>query len=230
MLLVGAVLLLAHPQGAVVGTLFEPEPWNRAPVCRDRSFVESYERLFGETLNEDQLEGFLRVVRFIRADEEITDLRWAAYILATVRHETFFTWQPVREFGRGEGRRYAIPDPDQGERYYGRGYVQLTWKENYERAGRFLDLDLVRNPDKALDPETSYRILARGMREGWFTGRSLNDYLTATNTDYVNARRIVNGTDRAERIASEARMFEILLEREPALRERFTFDGPVHRG
>ncbi len=227
-LITGVLLLMAFPQGTGVG--YTLNPWNRGPVVLSRDLVESYQSLFGETLSAEQRDGFLRVIRFIQADSELTDLRWAAYMLATVRHETSFTWQPVREFGLGRGHRYGVPDPVLGETYYGRGYVQLTWKENYKRAGRYLGRDLVRNPDKTLHPETAYRILSRGMREGWFTGRSLAHYLSESNTDYVNARRIVNGTDQAEKIAAEAEKFEIFLRREPALRQQFLVEGPVHRG
>lgn len=227
-LLVGAILAVTCPQGDGVG--YKTTSWETFPAFFDRSLIDSYESLFGESLDEAQQEGFLRVVRFIKSDREVTDLRWAAYLLATVRHETAFTWRPIREFGQGRGREYGTPDPDLGETYYGRGYVQLTWKENYERAGRLLGKDFVRNPDKTLDPETAYQILSRGMREGWFTGRALEDYIADTRTDYVNARRVVNGTDRAENIAAQARKFESLLRGEPALRDRFPISGPVNQG
>ncbi len=223
-----AALLAVGVQGAGVG--YQPDTGVGVAPLRDRSIVESYQSLFGETLSAEQQEGFLKLLRFIKADEEVTDIRWTAYMLATVKHETAYTWRPIREFGRGEGRRYGTPDPELGETYYGRGYVQLTWKENYLRAGRFLNKDFVRNPDKTLEPETAYKILSKGMREGWFTGRSLGDYISAGNTDYVNARRIVNGTDRAESIASEARKFEMFLRREFAERERVTLVSAADRG
>ncbi len=227
-LMITAILLAPSPQGDGVGYHGGFREW--LPIFFERNLIEAYEALFEESLDQEQQEGFLRLVGFIMADEEVTDLRWAAYLLATVRHETFFTWQPIREVGRGLGREYGIPDPVLGETYYGRGYVQLTWKVNYERAGRFLGKDFVANPDKTLDPGIAYEILSRGMREGWFTGRALEDYITDIRTDYVNARRIVNGTDRAERIAAKARKFESLLRGEPALRDHFPIGGPVHQG
>ncbi len=222
-LIVGLILSVAYPHGAGGG--FRTERLHRTPWFSVESLVASYESLFGEKLDREQHDGFLRLVRFIATDEAVTDLRRAAYMLATVRHETAFTWQPVREFGLGDSRPYGVPDSEHGEAYYGRGYVQLTWKENYERAGRALGRDFVGNPDKTLDPETAYQILSRGMHEGWFTGKALDDYISGTKTDYVNARRIVNGTDKAEEIASEARKFETLLRRERALRETFAMNS-----
>jgi len=204
-----AALLAVCPQGAGLGVKDYPLlPESR---FQEQTIIETYESVFTDTLDADQKAGLLELLAFIEADEAVTDIRWAAYILATVRHETFFTWQPIREVGRGEGRSYGEPDPELGLTYYGRGYVQLTWRENYERAGSFLCKDLAQNPDKALEPDTAYTILSRGMLEGWFTGRSLGDYITKSTTDYVNARRVVNGTDHAERIASEAERFETFL-------------------
>ena len=47
-----------------------------------------------------------------------------------------------------------------------------------------------------------------GMIRGWFTGRKLLDYIDGDRRDYVNARRIINGTDRAQVIAGYAMAFE----------------------
>jgi hypothetical protein len=95
--------------------------------------------------------------------------------------------------------------------FFGRGYVQLTHEANYARAGRELGLDLVRNASKALEPEVAAEILVRGMRDGWFTGQKLADYVTLQASNYRGARRIVNGTDKATVIAELAREFEAAL-------------------
>lgn len=129
-----------------------------------------------------------------------------AYILATAWWETNETMKPVEE-------AYWLSDDwrRRNLRYYpwhGRGYVQLTWKTNYERAGKELGVDLITDPTRAMVPTIAVQILVRGMMFGWFTGKSLPDYITATNADYVNARRVVNGTDRAEEIAKIAQEYE----------------------
>jgi len=137
---------------------------------------------------------------------------WLAYVLATTYHETAATMQPIAEYGKGAGRSYGEPDPETGQTYYGRGYVQLTWEENYQKAqGCVVDLNtlacdvpLVMQPDLALTPWVAAQVAIVGMTEGWFTGKKLSDYLTDTMTDYVNARRIINGTDKAQTIAAYA--------------------------
>jgi putative chitinase len=130
------------------------------------------------------------------------DLRWLAYMLATTFHETAQEMWPVEEYGKGEGYDYGVPDPETGQTYYGRGYVQLTWKENYQRATSELnlkgDLDLVWHPEQALDGVIAARIMYLGMFEGWFRSDSkgaqtLPRYFNADVDDAYNAREIING-------------------------------------
>lgn len=139
-----------------------------------------------------------------------------SYILATTWHETASTMQPIREYGKGKGRKYGKPGK-YGQVPYGRGYVQLTWDFNYERADKELGLKgkLLKNFDLALDPEVASLILFTGMKEGWFTGKGLNDYLDHVDEgdkedlrEFANARRIINGTDKQIKIGKEALIFE----------------------
>jgi hypothetical protein len=129
-----------------------------------------------------------------------------AYVLATAYWETARTMKPVREaFWKSESwRRKNL-------RYfpwYGRGFVQLTWERNYIRAGKELGLDLTTDPDKVMEPAISAKILVHGSAKGWFTGKKLSDYITLTKSDFVNARRIINGTDKARAIADLARQYD----------------------
>lgn len=125
-----------------------------------------------------------------------------AYVLATVEWETAQAWHPVREAfwkteeWRKKNLRYAP--------YYGRGYCQITWKNNYEKYGKLLGIDLVNQPDLALEPHNALFILVHGFKTGAFTGRKLEDYITSTKCDFVNARRCINGTDKASTIAKLA--------------------------
>jgi putative chitinase len=150
---------------------------------------------------------FRQLLGFIAADDAMKDQRWVAYLLATIRHETSFTFAPIEEYGKGAGQPYGKADPVTGQAYYGRGYIQLTWKANYQRFADLLKLDLVGNPSLALDPTSSYRIASLGMVEGLFTGAALGHYINESQCDYVNARRIVNGLDQAEKIAEYAEAF-----------------------
>jgi hypothetical protein len=176
------------------------------------SYFAAHRRAFGR-LTQSQVDGITAKLDGMANDEALTDIRHAAYMLATAWHETAMTMQPIAEYGRGRGRKYGKPGRNHGQIPYGRGDVQLTWDTNYERADRELGLGgaLIANYDLALDPAISYRIMSRGMLEGWFTGKKLSDYIRPGRVDYVNARRIINGTDRAAEIAGYARGFESIL-------------------
>jgi hypothetical protein len=107
-------------------------------------------------------------------------------------------------------------DDDGAEQhYYGRGYVQLTWWSNYASAGANLDigLNLLLNPELVLQPETAYKLMAYGMLtgKGFANGHTLAKYFHGAHTDYVGARRMVDGHDRAATIAKLAADFESVL-------------------
>ena len=183
--------------------------------------------LLGPTLTAEEVKGCNAVLEAM----EGTPLSWAAYALATAYHETASTMQPVKEYGgfnyftrmydvTGARPQMAVANGNtcagDGPKYCGRGYVQLTWKNNYKRAGDELGVDLVSYPDKALDPVIAAKIIRRGMQEGWFTGKKFSDYLPAkgraTTGQYTRARYIINGSDRAQQIAAHAKAFEAALE------------------
>lgn len=133
----------------------------------------------------------------------------AAYVLATAWHESAHTMKPVREYG---GEAYL-----RSKKYYpyvGMGYVQLTWRENYEKASKKLGVDFVSNPKLLLKAEYAAKILVIGSRDGWFTGKRLKDYITLQRSDFKGARRIINGTDKASLIAGYARTYDALLKAE----------------
>jgi hypothetical protein len=128
-----------------------------------------------------------------------------AYVLATTQWETSQTFKPVREaFWQSEEWRKKnfryYP-------YYGRGFVQLTWKNNYEKYSELLNIDLVNNPDLAMDSKVALFVLVHGFKTGTFTGRKISDYISSNHTDFINARRCINGTDHALEIARLAEKF-----------------------
>jgi hypothetical protein len=128
---------------------------------------------------------------------KLNDVRWLAYMLATAKHEG--NWKSVRETGRGKGKPYG--KPINGQTYYGRGLVQLTWHNNYVVMGERLKIDLVNHPDDALIVPVAVKIMFIGMLDGLFTGKELSDYFNATTDDPKEARRIINGADKAALIA-----------------------------
>lgn len=153
------------------------------------------------------------------ADPDWTDPRHISYAIGTSYHETAHTFAPIREYGKNLyfakyepntpiGRRLGNTLRGDGIRFKGRGYVQITGRANYKRFSVLLGVDLIGNPDLALDPVIAYRIMALGMRQGLFTGKKLSDYINATRCHYVSARRIINGLDRAELIAEYAERIE----------------------
>ncbi len=167
--------------------------------------------LFGGSLTQDQVSRIEAILDewIIR---KLVDIRWLAYMLATTYHETNKTMQPVREAywlsenWRKQNLRYYP--------YYGRGYVQLTWEENYRKMGRLLGVDLLANLDLAMDPRIAAAIMFEGMMKaestfGDFTGKCLEMYFNDVTDDPVGARGIINGTDKADLIAGYHQEFLI---------------------
>ena len=191
----------------------------------DQKLLSAYVATFpGPTPRADQVAGAGKLMGFISADPAILDIRWAAYMLATVKHECADTWVPINERGSSDyfhkyeadtliGHRLGNTEDGDGFRFRGRGYVQITGRANYDNLGRLIGLidGLLKNPDQALDPQVAYKIMSVGMRRGSFTGKKLSDYINQNASDYVNARRIINGTDQAEKIAGYAAKLEQVL-------------------
>ena len=151
---------------------------------------------------------------------EISNIRWAAYMLATTMHETDRKFLPIEEYGKGGTRKYAkaVEVTDKAGKkhkniYYGRGYVQLTWDFNYKSVGEAIGMgeDLYIYPEKALESSVAYKIMSYGMRNGSFTGKKLSTYISGAVADYYNARRIINGVDKAQLIQGYAETLEQLL-------------------
>lgn len=177
---------------------------------------------FGGRLSDGQVKGMKMLFdqwRFYGLFS-LADRRYLAYILASEFRETGGRMQPVREtFASSDagaikaldkayaaGKLGQVGEPywrkdKAGKSWYGRGRIQITHKRNYEKLGERLGVDLVGNPDLALDPVISARITIIGMLEGLFTGKKLSDYFSGNKSDPVGARRIVNGTDKAKLIA-----------------------------
>lgn len=139
---------------------------------------------------------------------------WLAYGFATAWHEARL--EPVEEIGKGKGRTYGAAGK-YGQAQYGRGLVQLTWDRNYEwadaaasEAGLIQKGDILKDFDLVMRPDIATFILVAGMEGGHFTGKSLASYIGPRGTmgQFTDARRIINGTDRAEMIAGYAVKFQ----------------------
>lgn len=192
----------------------------KAATMIDRtSFFTEIRPLFNNKIEQPQVDGIDAIMNEWEANPALTDLRWLAYMLATTFHETAATMQPIKEFGLGKGKPYGKKIKNSGVKYttpdkiyYGRGLVQLTWYENYQLMGRLLCVDLLNNPELALQMSVSVRILFEGMLRGSssfgdFTGKCLEMYFNKTTEDWKNARKIINGLDKATMIADYGKTF-----------------------
>lgn len=184
-------------------------------------------------ISQKQVNGFEAILN--EGERRGTALNKLAYILATAFHETGEAMQPVTELGKRAyfdkyepgtklGRMLGNTQPGDGYRFRGRGFAQITGRRNYELASQKIGLMLMSNPpqgalvgspDMALEMKVATRILFEGMESGWFTGKDLHDYIDEVDEDdredlreFVNARRIVNGTDKADKIGRYALSFE----------------------
>ena len=173
------------------------------------------DHLFDGHMTPPQVAGCESILDAWTDNAPASDPRFIAYSLATAFHETAKTMQPIAEFGHGHGRAYGEPVGPYHQIYFGRGLVQLTWRRNYIlattklRARGVIDdkTDLDANADLALRPDIAADVLVFGMIEGWFSGRKLGDYFVGTRSDWVDARKIINGMDRAALVASYGLVF-----------------------
>ncbi len=186
------------------------------------------ESIFGGSLNQRQVEGIDGILD-AWDDGDWTDLRWLACILGQCWLEVGSDMYPVREgFAASDQEaiahvsrlhaagkiktNYALPDPDTGLAAFGRGLIQLTWIENYIRAGQELGIDLVDNPDLLLEPAVSGKVAVRGCIEGWFRGDKSGRYncaryFTASKNEWAAARNIVNGDKRGGDLEYRSKLF-----------------------
>ena len=136
------------------------------------------------------------------------------------------------------GKILGNDTPEEGSDYAGRGYTQNTGENNYEmlerelpkaypeviarwevQHGRKFDLTVgdqandSHDPDALLDPEISYIAMSYAMRYGKYTGKRLSYYINDATCNYLLARKIINGQDKAKRIADYAEAFEWILRR-----------------
>lgn len=212
-------------------------------AIRVEKILSLYDKQYTQ-LNSANKAGLRYILTTAKTDKDLTSIAEFAYMLATTKHETAHTFRGIEEYGKGSGKIYGteitVTDPTTKKtyknKYYGRGYVQLTWGYNYQRLDQKLgngtfpnknktktadfnkgftisnpNESIYLNPAKALDTKAAYAGLVWAMQKGIYTSKKIGDYISATKIDYVNARRVINGTNKANMIASYAENFEIML-------------------
>ena len=203
----------------------------RLAGCKPRfdrkTFFDRYRKEFisKRKLTQSKVDGLQRLLDFLEEDRDVKDLRWIAYMLATVKHECGDKWEPVYEDRTQQScmAKYDMTGNPQkaanlgntqandGWTFRGRGYVQLTGRKNYHAMTTVVGRDLELAPDLALDASIAYKIMSSGMRNGTFTGVGLAKYISGATCDYRNARRIINGLDKWQTIKRYAEAFERIL-------------------
>jgi predicted chitinase len=176
----------------------DPEFIEQIGTSSYNALVKAVSEQKGKVHDFSNKQGTIAAIRYECDRQLLTLSSQKAYVLATVEHETDRTFKPIDEYG-GSKTRYSP--------YWGRGYVQLTWQSNYQKYSQLLGVDLVKNPDLAKDPNIALFVLVHGFKTGAFTGKKLSDYVNASKKDFVNARRCINGTDKAQHIANLANRY-----------------------
>jgi len=175
----------------------------RLKLAQDKA-IQACENAFGY-MNETQQDSIRKIVAaFHRYGDG--DQNKLAYILATARHESNFRPIQERRASSSQTELYNLQNRYWSLGYFGRGFVQLTWKENYQKMARVLKVDFVNQPELALESTYAARILVYGMMKGSFTGLALSDFINEENQDFYKARQVVNRLDRAGRIAEYGKL------------------------
>lgn len=186
-----------------LSTLFLVWLAKKARQRQVQKWIDAIEKSQNKALSLEQEEGVLRLYKAFKKWGD-GDQNKFAYILATVRHESRFL--PVREgFTKSAAALQSYLEKNnywyasgKNKGYGGRGYVQITLYDNYKKVGNYIGVDLLSNPEKALDMDIAAEIAVRGMMEGWFSsGKPLDHYINSQEVDFLNARRTVNAMDRA---------------------------------
>lgn len=145
------------------------------------------------------IETHLPVVLNALADAQLTSARLVAYALGTIAAETA-AFAPVTEgisrfntaqqpFDLYEGREdLGNAHPGDGAKFPGRGFVQLTGRDNYRRYGERIGVDLTAHPERAQEPAIAAQLLALFIAD---RAEAIEKALKAS--DFVRARRLVNG-------------------------------------
>lgn len=166
-----------------------------------KEIIDFYGQSLRRRITSEILEDLNTLLILVETDDKWRNTGELAYFFATIGWETGWTFAPIEERRAATSQQNVrrMQDRYWSTGYFGRGYVQLTWRENYKKMGDILGVDLVKNPEELLKPKISYEVAAIGMRQGLFRTRSngspikLSDFITNTAADFVRARDIING-------------------------------------
>lgn len=151
----------------------------------------------------DNIKANLPFVLNALTESALNDKKMVLMALATIRAETE-SFRPISEsqsrFNTSPGghpfdlydnrRDLGNQGPPDGERFRGRGFIQLTGRANYQEHGRAIGIDdrLVQEPELANNPEIASKLLASFLKS---KERPIKEALL--EGDLRTARRLVNG-------------------------------------
>jgi peptidoglycan L-alanyl-D-glutamate endopeptidase CwlK len=194
--------LIDHPTLNALGYQVDSAPQSGNRPSPQSVQIEAVAKLFPDApIN--NIRSYLPLVLRALGERGLNDKAMILMALATIRAETA-SFAPINEFQSKYntapgGKPYALYDfrtdlgnnaSGDGERFKGRGFIQLTGKHNYIQYSAKLGLGdlLLRQPDLANDPVIAARVLAAFLKDKEGIIRK------ALNTgDLTTARKAVNG-------------------------------------
>jgi hypothetical protein len=90
--------------------------------------------------------------------------------------------------GTSKGHDLGNTQPGDGPRFKGRGFIQLTGRDNYRRISTQISVNLIAQPSSANDPATAGLILAQFLKNAEAAIRQ-----ALANDNLLKARKLVNG-------------------------------------
>jgi hypothetical protein len=205
--------------------------------------------LYKGPMTAQQVRGWNAVLDCWERDATNNDLRWLAYEGATAHHETGGRMWPIIEATGAKDktpisvdtaiarldrawkagkmpwvkRRYWAKDA-RGISWLGRGLPQTTHEDNYKKAQALTGHPVHSDPENMLKIEYACDVMHKMMVTGKFTGHSLRNFFNGTKCDWSGARRIINGTESAAKVAGYARIIYAALTAADAVDE----EEPTH--
>jgi putative chitinase len=113
--------------------------------------------------------------------------------------------QPAKIAGKVYNGRMGNTSEEEAAKYFGRGLIQLTGKENYERCGLAIGVDLLSDPNLLLDPRYA------ALSAGWFWNKHGLNELADQQEHGMITKRINGGTiGLDDRIAKTTKALSVL--------------------
>eukprot|EP00163_Fabomonas_tropica_P001067 TRINITY_DN10807_c0_g1_i2.p1 TRINITY_DN10807_c0_g1~~TRINITY_DN10807_c0_g1_i2.p1 ORF type:complete len:293 (+),score=75.69 TRINITY_DN10807_c0_g1_i2:319-1197(+) len=146
----------------------------------------------GKRLSSSKCDQYTPYLNAALKEGQITTKKRIAAFLAQIGHESASLKWWTELGGRSYFRKYdgrrdlGNTQPGDGYRFRGRGPIQLTGRNNYQKAGQALGVDLTRNPDVVSTPTMGFRTTV------WYwTTRKLNRY--CDSGDFRTLTKRING-------------------------------------